>query len=404
MTSPSEPGAGVIPATGSRRPRLVGVKREARWWLVRVATRVDGAVRSLSSSRRHGRRRVLLVAQNSLMSAYVLAVHSACADLHGVDWWMRCDEAGARTHRPRTLRPAGRLRSWLGGWDAIVLAEHAPLRFSRRPPRIIVPHGAVRSKLLREGSYFYSRQFVLWPDGEPVYAAMFDLSEAAADWGVRAVPELRGRVQVTGDLRTDQLVRHAQTGRGDEPPAVPTVALMSSWRPDSLYRRLGSTLFEEVARLASGGNYRFVVCAHPNLWTEVRGLRPLARELTALRREPNVDVVGPGEGWELPLAAADVAIADYTSLAASFAALRRPIGFLEGCVEDVGADTVIAALYANAPARIAQAPDLEPAIQALLSADVRNWMEPLMSRAMPHLGRSEQRTREAVASILGLET
>jgi len=342
MTSPSEPGAGVIPATGSRRPRLVGVKREARWWLVRVATRVDGAVRSLSSSRRHGRRRVLLVYFGITL---ILGL---------VDW-------------------TGLAR-------------------------------AVRSKLLREGSYFYSRQFVLWPDGEPVYAAMFDLSEAAADWGVRAVPELRGRVQVTGDLRTDQLVRHAQTGRGDEPPAVPTVALMSSWRPDSLYRRLGSTLFEEVARLASGGNYRFVVCAHPNLWTEVRGLRPLARELTALRREPNVDVVGPGEGWELPLAAADVAIADYTSLAASFAALRRPIGFLEGCVEDVGADTVIAALYANAPARIAQAPDLEPAIQALLSADVRNWMEPLMSRAMPHLGRSEQRTREAVASILGLET
>ena len=104
------------------------------------------------------------------------------------------------------------------------------------------------------------------------------------------------------------------------------VGCFGTWREHSLFHALGPTLFDECAALREHG-YQFLFSIHPN---EYRRYDPAIEPMGPLveaQRERGMLVRSPGEPFEALLAACDIVISDYSSMAESAILAGRKLAF-----------------------------------------------------------------------------
>jgi len=372
-----------------RPPSLVLARRRlGRAWLwcklalKALTVRVD-------RRRRNGSAGVVLVAHSLLSAQYVvevgrvlsknLNVRVAIASPAGLEF-----DSEFETVSPRTA-------AWRW-WDLAVFADHDPLRFSLKVPSMIVLHGMVRSRQVREGSYQYDRRRILRL-GRPVYDVMGDASEASKAWASHLVPEVASRIQVLGDLRADEMLRKARS----LPSALPRIIVMSTWGPHSLMERHGTEALKELRTLAAEGWCEVTITTHPRLWT--RSDRPWQRVLQELSSLPGVRVLAPGAEWEAALGWASVALSDHTSLVGVFSLLRRPMVLASVDDKVVGEGTLASVLYANCPV-VSDWSELRTMIESAIAAPLPAAVGRAVDDILSCPGEAEVRTVGAAKSLL----
>ena len=296
-----------------------------------------------------------------------------------------------------TRSPIRIARAWAPWewWDLIVLAEHLPLVFPPMENAVLMSHGLVRAGRAPRGSFFYDRERVLL-SGEPVYAAICDPSERTAAEGERFVPQIAGRVRVTGDLRVDRMRRFA----ADEPAnEMPQLLVMSTWGSDSLLESSGTELLDQLVGLQRAGSAGVTLTCHPNLLEPSTSLRDWPSLLNALSDE-GVTVVHPSEPWEPVLAAADVIVTDHTSLCATFALLKRPIIPVACARQAPDEGTFFAQLVASVDPWDPAAGDLKAAVSAALERGFPSDLEPAVDGMVDYLGTSRERFQEVFGEVM----
>jgi hypothetical protein len=264
---------------------------------------------------------------------------------------------------------------------------------------VIVAHGVARSRLVREGSYYYDRRRIFWPDGRPVYDAMLEASHSAKEWAVRTVPEYETRIYVAGDLRVDELLEY-ERGRGDIRDSLGwadrcVIAVMSTWGPHALIPTFGLELLPALARLVEEGRHAVVVTMHPNLWDKRRSGTDRWQKLVEAHRGRHFRVLSAEEDWAPWLAISDLAITDHTSLAAAYGVLNKPLIPVDVPLSIVGSETFASWLLNEHP-------------HLTTAADLRSFLETAESgrtndarpKPVDHLGEARARTRLIVLRVL----
>lgn len=267
---------------------------------------------------RKDKRTVLVVAENDMMLDYIAPVWRIAAGFGGTIGYSLAP--GNLTGRCRQLGlvPLSRRHARLRAFDVILMSNHMPARLDPFAARVRVPHGPAISKK----AHLYDPKRLFWPDGRPVYSLILDVNSASANAAEKTFPSYRGRILAVGDLRTEQLVR--ATAKNDLRTEPPTIGVMSTWGKDGLLERHGDWLLPKVAALAETGRFRWVVTAHPNIWTRREG-RDWRPQLMNLASTPGIRVVMQNEDWGDFLPTCSATITDHTSLANSFAATGRAI-------------------------------------------------------------------------------
>ncbi len=384
----------------TRVRRSVG--RRLRLWFLTATDLMFRAAAVLRLRRSGDRKRVLLAASNVLMAGYVVRLWRTIADLDGVDAWMthhRGVEA-ISTSGERIVDVLPLWRARVRRWDLILMADHMPLDFPRSIPKVIVPHGPGPSRVVRGGSYYYDRERVFWPDGEPVYRFMFDTSESAKARALTWVPEYGDRIVVVGDMHADELVAAGQ--RADQTRRLmgigerTLVGVMSTWGPHGLMSTLGEPLIREIQRLVEEADFAFVLTMHQNMWDASRCGTSRWADLLDDAESEFIRVLRPGEGNAVLLGACHMALSDHTSLAMTFSSLRRPIIPVAVPAEIVGEGTFAHWLLSNRkPVR-----EMGELRGALAAANTMYALDgaPIV---VDHLGQSAALVRDALGRALG---
>lgn len=395
-----------LPPTRRMTPRsrkgASTAKRALRWQALRlldVWRRVRHTIRPRKRSAR-----ILLVASNGLMADYVLRVWDCISDLPGVRAYLTRFRGATQGHDQLRQRLGVRWSmsgvSQLLDWDMLILADHAPLSYPPSIPRVIVAHGVARSRLVREGSYYYDRHRVFWPDGRPVYDVMFEASNKAREWALTAVPEYSSRIRVVGDLRVDELLTHdrvrdevrARLGWTDRC----VVAVMSTWSARALIPTQGEALLTVLSQLVDTGRYAVVLTMHPNLWAERRAGSQGWRQLVQSKAGEHFRVLQPDEDWASWLPLTDLAVTDHTSLAAAYSVLRRPMIPVDAPLDAVGEGT-FARWLLETRARFSDPAEL-PTLLEHAHVTHANW------RGIPAIvdypGEARPRTRRVLLDVL----
>jgi len=388
--------------------RPVALRRAKRSMRYAVCLASEIPVSAHRAQRRvsRGDRRILFVAQNRLMAEYVVRVWGTVSAHSGIEGWF----LGDRADLPADLKGGSELRTTTYGraavtsWDAIVLADHAPLTFAPSIPRVAVSHGLARSRHVGQGSYYYDRSRLFWPDGRPVYTMMFSTSDASREWAIARVPEYSDRIRVVGDLRVDEMLASAsRSAICREELGLPrdrtVVLMMSTWGPHGLLPRIGRDLLAQIKRPAFAG-YHFVLTMHPNLWSGPRSHTQL-RDAVLDAEGGNLTVIRPEDDWAPYLASSDVCVTDHTSLAATFAILERPIVAFD--VEDgvVGDDTFAALVLRHQP-RLGAANELE--FRLAVAVSQQGLAPPVADaarRLVSHRHEAADMTRASLWSLVG---
>jgi CDP-Glycerol:Poly(glycerophosphate) glycerophosphotransferase len=315
-------------------PRLGNVtatKRLLRWRALQFWDATTRAKRSMRVSSRSTR--VLLVARNGLMAEYVLRVWACMEERRTLGAYLTRFRGATKRHEDLRKKLKVRWIPWrlsqLRDWDMLVLADHVPLSYPPSIPRVIVAHGVARSRLVGNGSYYYDKRHIYWPDGRPVYDVMFEASHQAREWAVNSVPDYSSRIHVVGDLRIDDLLAidrlrddsRARLGWANRR----VVAIMSTWSTGGLIPTLGKELLMELDQLVRGPQYSVILTMHPNLWDKRRSGTDRWRQLVEPHEGDHFRVLRPDEDWALWLPLSDVAVTDHTSLAAAYSVLQRPM-------------------------------------------------------------------------------
>ncbi|MFT5522668.1 MAG: hypothetical protein ACI9G1_002758 [Pirellulaceae bacterium] len=298
------------------------------WWAITPPARGAGG-------RRGERRRVLLVYYNKLTARYVKHVAEILKDdprvelvvtrAPFVDRESEVDDFDDQQSFNIPHIPfVHALTKW---WDLVVFADHYPaVMFHPSIPKVFVTHGMFAGRRFGDINYVYGRRAVS-ADGSPMFTRMFAAGELERQCVRDINPSLMSRVAVTGDILADELIlrqpsrsqirEQLQLGADER-----VVMLMSSWGPDSLIQKHGSRFFEEAAALSE--TYRLVLSIHPNNWT--RKIESDRSWLSALRRceELGVTLVS-GIDWQDYVIAADLFVADYTSLGLYASLMNRPM-------------------------------------------------------------------------------
>jgi len=300
--------------------------------------------------------------------------------------------------RPQAIRTGVRpARPWAPWqwWDLIILADHLPLVFPPMDNAVLMSHGLVRAGRAPRGSYFYDRRRMVL-NGRLVYATVCDPSERTAVEAPRFVPEVAGRVTVTGDLRVDRMLRCAATAPAGERPRL---LVMSTWGSDSLFETAGPALFDELSDLHRSGAVAVTVTCHPNLLEPSTSLRDWPPLLYALSRS-GVEVVDPSDPWEPVLAAADVVLTDHTSLGATFAVLRRPIIPVVCTPEPPDPDTFFGRLVAASEPWPLGTGNLAGAVSDALARGFPVAMEPVVDAMVDYVGTAPERFQAVFDTVL----
>jgi hypothetical protein len=390
---------------GTLRPRV------GRWIRLRSLQLIDVAFRMRGRGRTQ---HVLVECDNSLMAAYAMRLYATIAGRDTLRGRITAFAGRTERHEARAaelgLEWISPLAARFRPWDLVVMANHVPLRYARSIPKVVVSHGPDHNRDIRRsgalttgapqvrtGSYFYDRQRILWPDGQPVYSLMLESSERSAAEGVRLVPELAGRIEVIGDLLADDLVARHLASRptaGADGSAPTRVAVMSTWGPNGLVEKHSSWVFPLVRELAASGEFTFVITMHNNLWDAERSGTTVWREELLSLAGPGVRVVRPDEDWSELLPQTDVAIGDHTSLSATYSSLGQPMIPVAVPHELLNPGTFCAWWYEHR-AEVSSAEELRAALHRL-----DHYTLDGAPQVIDHVGESQERARAALDRVL----
>lgn len=383
-------------------------RRTSRWLrrnLPRPRLRVHlGAWRA----RHRTQRQVLLVGEDALMWQYLddfRALFAGDPRLRFTASPVDKGQAGAACRRlagERGLPFLTRNESKRRWWDLAVFANHgAAHRYAPRVPTLRIQHALAAGKKFHGRPTRYDPRLVLRRRGRPLYDVLFEGSAERAARAEQALPALRGRIRVVGDLRADALLALAgerervRTELGYR-PAERVVVLCSTWGDGSLIQGMGRALIEHAGAVAKRRRDRFLLSVHPRAWRD--------EELVAwmqAHHSPHVRLLGPGEDWERAFVAADVLLVDHTSLLAMYALLGKPYVCVPIADSVLDAASTLAKLRALAPT-LAQPHELEAALDAVRQDFPREALRALAHEIDAAPGEAAERMRAATYELLRL--
>ena len=286
-----------------------------------------------------GKRRVLLYVSSDTMLPHLLRYYDSVKALPGLhfDYFYPSMPANAE-HNPTLERllslPIHRVDA-IGArvWDLIVCADMpTPAGISKEmTPLLYVNHGLhIVSADGGENLYCYGA-LALDEHGAPLFSRMCEPNAAIAE-AMRAHNPAMSRTMVFTGFKFADVIERAVEHRAETRRALGVrddeclVGFFGTWREHSLFHALGAGLFDACAALRPKG-YQFLFSIHPN---EYRRYDPAIEPMGALveqQRARGMLVRSPGEPFEAPLAACDVIVSDYSSMAESAVIAGRKLIF-----------------------------------------------------------------------------
>ena len=232
-----------------------------------------------------------------------------------------------QNHIPRVQRPA------LHAWDLIVCADmRTPASFTREmTPILYVNHGLhIISADGGETLYCYG-DYARREDGGLTFSAMCEPNAMILKEMQAADPELAQVIRHTGykfyqDVDAALKDREETRQRLGVTSDICLVGLFGSWRKDSLFHALGSTIFDVCLALRKQG-YQFLFSIHPNEYSPYDGCDAPLGSLVDAQQEKGMLVRSPKEDFAPYLAACDIVISDFSSMAESAMLFGRKLIF-----------------------------------------------------------------------------
>jgi hypothetical protein len=250
--------------------------------------------------------------------------------------------------------------------------------------------------------YGLDRQSLLDKDGKPIFSGIVLSHEDQYEVLLRQCPEAAHAALVAGDIAFDRLVVASKPFRESYRLAFgirrrqTLVAVASTWGSESLLAKfpdLPERLLRELP-----ADHRAVMTMHPAAWFE-HGPRQV-REYLRPATDAGLDLIGPAKDWRALLAAADVIVADHTSLASYAAAAGVPVLLSHYAKDDIAAGSVTAALAQVAPLYDPAKPLTEQLQEARRTAQAQQAIA--LPGVSSVLGRSAKIVRSAMYGWLGL--
>lgn len=276
--------------------------------------------------------------------------------------------------------------------------------------RFAAPHGAGYNKLWplqdwhgpKEDRPVYGLdRRSLMHNGEPVFDAIVLPHQDHLATLSRQCPESLGAAVLAGDPCLDRLV-DSLDHRADYRAKLGVrsgqvlVAVASTWGPRSLMATQRELLLRLPTELP--GNHKVIATVHPAVWAEhgARQVRAWLRDV----REAGVDLIDVGEDWRALVTAADVLVADHSSVSVYAAAVGLPVLLSHYAEDEVDQNSVMAEL-AGLSLRLDHNRPLYPQLVAAQMAPPLQWGA-AFERVSAVPGGSAPLLRETLYRLLGL--
>jgi hypothetical protein len=296
-------------------------------------------------------------------------------------------------------------------FDLVISASLHQMERVRAGRRIAVPHGAGYNKLwpLQDWPghrddrpvYGLDRRSLLH-NGHPVFDAIVLPHPDHLVTLERQCPESLHAAVLAGDPCFDRLVasfedRELYRSKLGVRSGQTLVAIASTWGQQSLLatqRELLLRLPEELP-----GNHRVIATLHPAVWAEhgARQVRVWLRDV----REAGVDLIDVGEDWRGLVTAADVLIADHSSVAVYAAAVGVPLLLSHFASDEVDPNSIMAELARLSP-RLDDTRTLHEQLLAARTAPRTQWYA-AAERLSAVPGWSASILRQTLYGLLALE-
>jgi hypothetical protein len=295
-------------------------------------------------------------------------------------------------------------------FDLVISASLHQMERVRAGYRFAVPHGAGYNKLWPlvdwlgdkdERPVYGLDRRSLMHNGRPVFDALVLPHPDHLATLERQCPESLPAAVLAGDPCLDRLVaslpdRERYRERLDVRPGQTLVAVASTWGPRSLMATQRDLLMRLSAELPS--NHRVIATLHPAVWAEhgARQVRVWLRDV----REAGVDLIDVGEDWRGLVSAADLLIADHSSVAVYAAAVGVPLLLSHFAVDEVDPNSIMTELAQVSPTLDHTKPLYDQLVEARLAPPIQ-WVA-AAERVSAAPGRSAVILRETLYRLLEL--
>ncbi|GAB3456308.1 hypothetical protein [Actinophytocola sediminis] len=296
-------------------------------------------------------------------------------------------------------------------FDLVIAASLHQIERIQAGYRLAVPHGAGYNKLWplldwlgdKEDRPVYGldRRSLLH-NGEPVFDALVLPHPDHLLTLARQCPESLPAAVLAGDPCLDRLRaslpdRERYRERLGTRPGQILVAVASTWGPQSLLATHRELLLRLPAELPA--NHRVIATVHPAVWAEhgARSVRAWLRDV----RDAGVDLVDVGEDWRGLVSAADLLIADHSSVAVYSAAVGVPLLLSHFADDEVDPNSVMNELAQVSPILDHTKPLYQQLTDARLARPVQWVMAAERVSAVP--GSSAMILRETLYRLLDLD-
>ena len=218
-------------------------------------------------------------------------------------------------------------------WDLIVCADmRTPASFTRyMTPILYVNHGLhIISMDGGETLYCYG-EYARGEDGKPKFSAMCEANTSIAEEMKKEDPEMAKVIRHTGykfyrDVELALGKREQYRRLLGVSPDVCLVGLFGSWREHSLFHALGEGIFD-ACQECRGAGYQFLFSIHPNEYSVYdEAITPMGERVEA-QRERGMLVRSPKEDFAPYMAACDIVISDFSSMAENAMLMGRKLAF-----------------------------------------------------------------------------
>ncbi|MDD3410534.1 MAG: hypothetical protein PHY12_06965 [Eubacteriales bacterium] len=354
------------------------------------------------------RRDILLYVNNEAMTSHIWRYYESVRAEAGYRFFLYAPETDMRLDADFQRRvKASPIRLCAHparhAWSLIVCADlRTPASFTRDMcPLLYVNHG-LHILSSDGGRTFYAYgPYARGEDGKPKFTRMLEPNLRIAEAMKAADPELAAVISPVGykfasGIETALAQRDAFRAKLGVAPDVCLVGFFGTWREHSLFHALGEGLFPACEALRADG-YQFLFSIHPKEYARYdEHVEPMG-ELVESQRRRGMLVRSPSEDFLPYLAACDIVVSDYGSMAESAILLGRRLIF------SPYPDGMVCRLSLTAEARRALPALPSPAeLPAVLSAVRASPLHPFIAAArdgllLPdHDERVRRVTRELV--------
>ena len=287
-----------------------------------------------------GRRRILLYANNPAMEAHIQRYAEPLLSDPSYQFYL-CDpnfpaendpkhvfqQFIFQNRIPRVMHP-GRY-----AWDLIVCADmRTPASFTRHmTPLLYVNHG-LHLISMDNGETLYGYGGYAWgEDGKPKFTAMCEPNALIAEEMQKTCPKMGAVIHHVGykfwaDVEAAQSRREVFRRELGVSSDTCLVGLFGSWRENSLFHALGMPIFDACASLRDEG-FQFLFSIHPNEYSRYdEHLEPMGEAVEA-QQERGMLVRNPKEDFAPYMAACDIIISDFSSMAESAMLFEKKLAF-----------------------------------------------------------------------------